>query len=91
MDTFKDIAYKLWCTNDIMSILKVDKDKVVEYNKEPVTWCRHCLSLKIMNYDDKLSKIDCYCGTCSSTDVIEGNIKEFLKSYKLRYNKEYGR
>lgn len=55
-----------------------------EYNKEPVYYCKHCLSLKIIG-DEQFE----YCDDCGSTDVESTDIFTWLKMYKEKYNKEF--
>ena len=41
--------------------------KIVEYNEEPVFYCKRCLSLRIMNIP-KVEDSD-FCDTCNGTDI----------------------
>lgn len=59
----------------------MNNDKV-NYNEEPVYFCKHCLSLKIMDVEG----IDC-CGDCGSTDIEESSIEHWEGLYKLKYNR----
>lgn len=52
-----------------------------EYNKVPVIFCKHCLSLAIRNADG----ID-YCDECGSTEMIETSIDNWEKVYILKYD-----
>lgn len=54
-----------------------------EYNAEPVLYCKHCLSLKIMNIP-KMEDSD-YCDECGSTDIGECSIEEWKTLYKNKY------
>lgn len=60
-------------------------EKKAEYNKEPVIFCAHCLSLKIRVYDDKTS----YCDECSSTTMELTSIEEWEKLYEQKYKKKF--
>lgn len=55
-----------------------------EYNKEPVKYCAHCLSLAIMESEGTL-----YCDKCGSTDVKEANIFDWEKIYAAKYAGSY--
>lgn len=56
----------------------------IDYNEEPVYYCKHCLSLKIMRMagDDNL----CYCDDCGSTDIETANIAVWQMLHETRYN-----
>lgn len=54
-----------------------------DYNKEPVLYCKRCLSLKIMNIP-KIEDSD-YCDECGSTDVGKCSIEEWETLYKAKY------
>lgn len=55
-----------------------------EYNKEPVFYCKHCLSLKIRT----VSGMD-YCDNCSATDVECCNIEDWENLYTQRYGHKF--
>lgn len=62
-------------------------EEKVNYNDEPVFYCKSCLSLKIMSIpsmDDSE-----YCDECSSTDIGQCNIEEWEQMYKQRYGHSY--
>lgn len=68
------------------SIGKIMSKKAVDYNDEPVYYCKRCLSLKIMRmkgFDDI-----CYCDKCGSTDIESAQIEEWQAMYNERYNKK---
>lgn len=51
---------------------------------EPVFFCKHCFSLKVMNLDPVGPDLD-YCDECGSTDIaVAPNIKEYLKLKELK-------
>lgn len=54
-----------------------------EYNDIPVYYCKRCLSLNIMNYNNAL--ISCYCKDCTSIDIDSTNIENWLQLYKEKY------
>lgn len=63
-------------------IEKQEETKVkTDYNKEPVYYCIHCLSLKIMKEED----FD-YCDECGSTDIAQTSIENWEKLYKEKYS-----
>lgn len=51
-----------------------------DYNKEPVWYCRECLSLTIMN-----SGGQDYCRDCGSTDITWAPIDRWEKLYRMKY------
>lgn len=76
----KEIAYKVWCNNDIKSVLTIDLEKVEVYNNIPVNWCDTCKSLLVMNVDTPLNEdLKCYCGNCYGTTIVKGHINEWIK------------
>lgn len=54
-----------------------------DYNNEPVFYCKHCLSLKIMN-ESQLPDLE-YCGDCGSTNIEQTDISTWEEMYKQRY------
>lgn len=56
-----------------------------EYNKEPVYYCKRCLSLNIRVNDNNEE----FCEDCASTNVVEGNIFEWESLYKQMYGKSF--
>lgn len=76
----KEIAYKLWCNNEISKCVNLVNEKKEEYNNEPLYWCNICNSLSIVNCDSPLDdRLTCYCNECNSTDIKKGNVQEWLK------------
>lgn len=60
--------------------------KKEEYNREPVYYCKHCLSLKILTALDQD-----YCDDCGSSDIGITSIEDWEqmcidKFGKSRYN-----
>lgn len=79
-DALKETAYKLWCSNDIKSLLKTDPKKVEAYNKEKVYWCSNCNSLHIINCESPLEKdLEGYCNKCNNASLEEGSIEDWLE------------
>lgn len=62
-------------------------DKRVIYNREPVHYCKHCLSLKVL----RMSKgsDECYCDACGSTDIETTDIFTWKARYRARYKKDF--
>lgn len=54
------------------------------YNDEPVTYCKHCLSLSIRTIDGTD-----YCDKCGSTDLEQANIFDWEKMYGQKYGGNY--
>ena len=54
-----------------------------DYNEIPVLYCKHCLSLKIMN-ESRLPDLE-YCGDCGSTNIEQTDISTWEEMYKQRY------
>lgn len=66
---------------------KQDKQKKAEYNSEPIYFCKHCLSLKVMN-ESRLPDLE-YCGECGSTNVDITDIDTWQKMYEKKYGFNY--
>lgn len=58
-----------------------------EYNKEPVFFCKSCLSLRIKTVAVG-SDLD-YCDECGSTDIDHTHIEEWEEHYRNRYGFNY--
>lgn len=58
-----------------------------DYNREPVYFCRKCLSLLVMAYNE--SGISEYCNSCGSTDIATTSIEELQALYRAKYGKEF--
>lgn len=63
------------------------EDRKEEYNKVPVYYCKHCLSLKILSVP-YMGDLD-YCDECGATDIGKASIEEWQKLYKERYGVDY--
>ena len=59
----------------------------LDYNEEPVYYCKHCLSLKVRN----VPRIDAsdYCDECGSTDIGQVHINEWENLYIKRHGIKY--
>lgn len=58
-----------------------------EYNSVPVLYCKHCLSLRVMNVP-MLEDSD-YCDECGSTNIEECHIDDWSRFYKNRFGYNY--
>lgn len=56
----------------------------LEYNKEPVFYCKHCLSLNIRT----VSNMD-YCDNCGATDTEQCLIEDWEKMYIHKYGHKF--
>lgn len=67
----------------------MEGDKV-DYNREPVFYCRHCLSLRIKSMDEEHDTefLD-YCDDCGSTDIGQANIHDWEDMYRKKYGKDF--
>lgn len=61
------------------------KQELSEYNKEPVVYCKHCLSLNIRILDGNND----FCDTCGSTETDSTDIFTWMNLYKNKYNKDF--
>lgn len=61
---------------------KINKE---DYDAIPVTYCKQCLSLKILLVDGTID----YCDDCGSTDIATTDIHTWEKMYKEKYGKSY--
>lgn len=52
-----------------------------KYEDEPVFYCSKCTSLRILSI---VGTNICYCDKCGSTEVVEGNIKDWEKKVEER-------
>lgn len=56
----------------------------VDYNEEPIFYCKHCLSLTIK----AIENVD-YCDECGGTDIEKTDIYTWEKEYKEKYGVKY--
>ncbi len=61
----------------------MDKLSTEEYNNEPVYYCRHCLSLRIMS-----TMGQDYCDYCGSADVDTASIEDWEEMCIKRFGKK---
>lgn len=67
----------------MIDILKLNlNEKKSEYNKEPVFYCKHCLSLKIR--DAGLPDL-LYCDDCGCSEILSTDIDNWENTYKEKY------
>ena len=59
-------------------------NNTIDYNAEPLFYCKHCLSLAIKSVGD----VD-YCDECGGTDIKTTNIHTWEIEYKEKYGVEY--
>lgn len=52
-----------------------------DYNKEPVVYCKHCLSLNIRI----LGEDSDFCDTCGNTDTETTDITTWENMYEQKY------
>lgn len=66
------------------------EEEKVDYNREPVFYCRHCLSLRIKSMDEEHDTefLD-YCDDCGSTDIGQANIHDWEDMYRKKYGKNF--
>lgn len=68
-------------------LTKIERSPKEEFNKEPVHYCKQCLSLKVMRVagmDDAV-----YCDECGSTDIEEASIEEWEALFQKKYGFKY--
>lgn len=66
---------------------KFNNEHKEEYNKEPVYYCKKCLSLKI-GYVAVLEGSE-YCEDCNSTNIGKAPIEEWDKMFFNKYGYHY--
>lgn len=54
--------------------------RMSDYNLEPVTYCKNCLSLAIRIIDETD-----YCDDCGNTDTAEMNFLEWETAYEQKH------
>jgi hypothetical protein len=58
-----------------------------DYDREPVYYCKRCLSLNIRGVP-LVENVD-YCGECGATDIGTATIEEWKALYKKKYGKDF--
>lgn len=68
-------------------IIMENNINTIDYNQEPVFYCKKCLSLKIRDVEH----IDGseYCDECGTTDIGTASIEEWENLYVQRYGHKY--
>lgn len=61
------------------------ENRVEDYDNIPVTYCKRCLSLRIITLNDDMD----YCDECGNTDMGTTDIHSWRKMYKETYGKDY--
>lgn len=59
--------------------------KQVDYNEEPVFYCKICLSLAIKSINGEFN----FCDTCMNTDIESTSIEKWEILYKQKYGTNY--
>ena len=90
-DQIVDIVYainRFYCFYyEQINMEKFNNEHKEEYNKEPVYYCKKCLSLKI-GYVAVLDGSE-YCEDCNSTNIGKAPIEEWDKMFFNRYGYHY--
>ena len=60
--------------------------KKEDFNEEPVMYCKHCLSLRILDLGDADTE---YCDECGSTDIEQSSIEDWEVLYRSIYGKKF--
>lgn len=55
------------------------------YNSEPVFYCKHCLSLKVIVFNEN----EDYCDDCGNTDIASASVEEWDKLYEEKYGSKF--
>ena len=90
-DQIVDIVYainRFYCFYyEQINMEKFNNEHKEEYNKEPVYYCKKCLSLKI-GYVAVLDGSE-YCEDCNSTNIGKAPIEEWDKMFFNKYGYHY--
>lgn len=90
-DQIVDIVYainRFYCFYyEQINMEKFNNEHKEEYNKEPVYYCKKCLSLKI----GYVAVLECseYCEDCNSTNIGKAPIEEWDKMFFNKYGYHY--
>lgn len=60
-------------------------EEKVDYNEEPVYYCKQCLSLRILSIDNDT----CYCDDCGTTDIGSSSIYDWESQYINKFGHKY--
>ena len=90
-DQIVDIVYainRFYCFYyEQVNMEKFNNEHKEEYNKEPIYYCKKCLSLKI----GYVAVLECseYCEDCNSTNIGKAPIEEWDKMFFNKYGYHY--
>ena len=59
----------------------------INYDEEPVYYCKRCLSLNIQEMPMIAGGL--YCGECGASETAQTQIEEWDRMYKERYGREF--
>ena len=59
--------------------------KLEEYNKIPLHFCTHCLSLNIKILEGEND----YCDQCGDTSISSNTVEHWEELYELKYKKKF--
>lgn len=59
------------------------KERLAQYDEEPVFYCKDCLSLNIVTMDKTYD----YCAKCGSSHVGVDFVQNWVQMYKDKYRK----
>ena len=62
-------------------------DNKEAFNNEPVFYCKHCLSLRVMTVPG-MEGLD-YCDDCGATDIGQTDIKTWEQMYRDKHGFNY--
>lgn len=66
----------------------MEKGRTIDYNNIPVHYCKHCISLNILEIDGNYRTED-FCDDCGSTLIGVTHIDIWEKMYKEKYGKTF--
>lgn len=58
-----------------------------EFNKEPVFYCKHCLSLRV-KFVPNMEELT-YCDDCGTTDIDQTDIESWRQMYRDKFGFDY--
>lgn len=62
----------------------------IDYNDIPVSYCKHCLSLRIKLMDEEHDEDFLeYCDDCGGTDIEQTDIHTWERMYEDKYKRNY--
>ena len=66
-----------------LKLKRMSKDN--KYDKEPVSYCMHCLDLGVMQFDNNIA----FCRRCGCTGIKRTNIFLWEEAYEKLYGHPY--